>query len=106
MRKVETRIKVITKGIDILYIPQIKGCNQDRLSWWFYFIPILGQLALGMCIFGFIESFFWADLSTYGKYAIDLDRGSEEYAKHVIDMEYNKSNRTQYKKQVSYIKYP
>ena len=39
MRKVETRIKVITKGDEVEYIPQMKGCNLYIFDIGFLFYP-------------------------------------------------------------------
>lgn len=109
MRKVETRIKVVTKGADVKYIPQIKGYNQSLIEWWIYLLPLLGQAILLASIWDFIRSFFWEDFQMYGNYEIDLKQGSEEYAKYVIDefyIEYNEPKPIKHKKQIIYIKYP
>ena len=108
MRKVETRIKVITEGDYVKYIPQVKGCNQSRVEWWFYFMPIFGQVFLLVSAWGFIKSFFWEDLNVNGFYEPQHDNTLES-AENIIDEfweEYNKPKPIKHKKQVSYIKYP
>jgi hypothetical protein len=105
MRKVETRIKVITEGDYVKYIPQVKGCNQSRVEWWFYFMPIFGQVFLLVAIWGFITSLFWEDFNQFGNYATDLSEGTKDYAEYVID-EFCKPKPVKPKKEISYIKYP
>jgi hypothetical protein len=107
MRKVETRIKVVTKGDDVKYIPQVKGCNQSRVEWWFYFMPIFGQVFLLVSAWGFIKSFFWDNLSNYTTHwfvpsKADAEQAINEFYADEINLE----KPIKHKKQVSYIKYP
>lgn len=110
MRKVETRIKVITEGDDVKYIPQIKGYNQNRVEWMFYFMPLFGQIFLVADLYGYIMSFFWVEIEeSYNWFEPEKSLLNEKNAKRKIDEfweEYNKPKPIKHKEQVSYIKYP
>ena len=110
MRKVETRIKVVTEGDSVKYIPQIKGYNQNRIEWWFYFMPLFGQIVLVIDLYGYIISFFWREIEEYYNwFDPDLSSPTIGNAKRKFDWfweEYNKPKPIKHKKQVSHIKYP
>lgn len=116
MRRVETRIKVITEGDNVKYIPQIKGynqnkgCNQNIVEWVFYLVPIFGQIFLFHDLYGYIISFFWVEIEeSYNCFDPDLSSPTMKNAKRNIDEfweEYNKPKPIKHKKQVNYIKYP
>ncbi len=111
MRKVETRIKVITKGDDVKYIPQVKGYNQARVEWPFYLMPLFGQLFLVVALYGYFKSLFWQELEeSYNWNDFEKSLPNEKNAKRKIDEFYaneiNLEKPIKHKTQVSYIKYP
>jgi hypothetical protein len=104
MRKVETRIKVVTEGDYVRYIPQIKGYNQSKVEWAFYLIPIFGQFFLLVDLYSYVMSFFWQKLEDKCLWYTEI-----ESAKIQIDIfyaEYNKPRPIKYEQQITYIKYP
>lgn len=112
MSLLKTRIKVITEGDNICYIPQKKGVRKmsDKYKYLYYFICLL---FFPIFMLGFVyEIIFWEELDDYGLYIIEdigLEKYSLEYAKKQIDFVLEEEQRLRLpkpKKNISYIKYP
>jgi hypothetical protein len=110
--KLQTRIKVVTIGEDIKYIPQKKGLKKIDNSYQnfvfficFIFFPI--SIVLILC-----EILIWDELDDYSMYITqdeEVSSYSKEYAQKMIDYvldEQQRLSKPKPKKKISYIKYP
>ena len=110
--KIQTRIKVVTIGEDVKYIPQKKGLKKiDKAYQNLFFFICLIFLPFTIIIFLF-EIFTWYEIDDYSMYIIEdeeITSYSKQYAQKMIDYfleEQQRLSQPKPKKKVTYIKYP
>jgi hypothetical protein len=110
--KLKTRIKVVTIGEDIKYIPQKKGLKKIDNTYQnlvFFICLIFFPISIIVILF---EILIWDELDDYSMYITQgeyISSYSKEYAQKMIDYvldEQQRLSKPKPKKIISYIKYP
>ena len=103
--KLQTRIKVVTIGEDVKYIPQYKGFMRIDTRYKFLAYTILSPFLM---LHRLGEFLFWDEISD--DYSISIGKQySQQYAERLIDYfldEQKEMSKPKPKKIVSYIKHP
>ena len=110
--KLQTRIKVVTIGEDVKYIPQKKGIRKiDNTYKILLFFLCLILLPFTILIF-LSEILLWDEIEDYSLYITEVenvDKYTIEYSKKTIDYfldEQQRLSQPKPKKVVTYLKYP